>query len=166
MRDFSLLDMPVVIGPPGTKIAGRWPKLRAPITRPGTILSQMPSIERGVEHVVGQRDRGRHARSRRGENSDSSMPGWPWVTPSHIAGTPPANCATPPASRAASLDQRREALERLVRREHVVVGGDDARCWLLAAPLSASLSLAVAGGEAVGEVAAGQMRRAAAAARP
>ena len=25
------------------------------------------------------------------ENSDSSIPGWPWVTPSHIAGTPPAN---------------------------------------------------------------------------
>ena len=24
------------------------------------------------------------------DNSDSSMPGWPWVTPSHIAGTPPA----------------------------------------------------------------------------
>jgi hypothetical protein len=37
------------------------------------------------------------------ENSESSMPGWPWVTPSHIAGTPPANCATPPASRTASL---------------------------------------------------------------
>src|SRR3546814_10059402 len=35
------------------------------------------------------------------ENSDSSMPGWPCVTPSHIAGTPPATCATPPASRAA-----------------------------------------------------------------
>src|SRR3546814_3369477 len=37
------------------------------------------------------------------ENSDSSMPLWPWVTPSHIAGTPPANCAIAPALRAASL---------------------------------------------------------------
>ena len=37
------------------------------------------------------------------ENSDSSMPGWPWVTPSHMAGTPPATWAMPPASRAASL---------------------------------------------------------------
>ena len=36
------------------------------------------------------------------ENSDSSMPGWPWVTPSHMAGTPPANCATPPTWRTAS----------------------------------------------------------------
>jgi hypothetical protein len=27
------------------------------------------------------------------ENSDSSMPARPWVTPSHIAGTPPATCA-------------------------------------------------------------------------
>ena len=37
------------------------------------------------------------------ENSESSMPAWPCVTPSHIAGTPPANCATPPASRTACL---------------------------------------------------------------
>ena len=42
MRDFSLLGRPVVIGPPGTKMAGRWPKLRAAMTSPGTILSQMP----------------------------------------------------------------------------------------------------------------------------
>ena len=35
------------------------------------------------------------------ENSDSSMPVRPWVTPSHIAGTPPATCALPPALRAA-----------------------------------------------------------------
>ena len=33
-------------------------------------------------------------------NSDSSMPGWPCVTPSHIAGTPPATCAVAPTSRA------------------------------------------------------------------
>lgn len=37
------------------------------------------------------------------ENSDSSIPALPCVTPSHIAGTPPANCATPPRSRAAAL---------------------------------------------------------------
>ena len=37
------------------------------------------------------------------ENSDSSMPGWPCVTPSHMAGTPPANWATAPTSRTASL---------------------------------------------------------------
>ena len=36
-------------------------------------------------------------------NSDSSMPSCPWVTPSHIAGTPPANWATAPASRTACL---------------------------------------------------------------
>jgi hypothetical protein len=35
------------------------------------------------------------------EKSDSSMPAWPWVTPSHIAGTPPATWAVPPTSRAA-----------------------------------------------------------------
>ena len=36
------------------------------------------------------------------EKSDSSMPTWPWVTPSHMAGTPPATCAVPPMARAAS----------------------------------------------------------------
>ncbi len=36
-------------------------------------------------------------------NRDSSMPSRPWVTPSHMAGTPPATWATPPASRAACL---------------------------------------------------------------
>ena len=33
---------PEVMGPAGTKIAGRWPKLSAAMTRPGTILSQTP----------------------------------------------------------------------------------------------------------------------------
>jgi hypothetical protein len=37
------------------------------------------------------------------ENSDSSMPGRPWVTPSHMAGTPPANWAVAPTSSAAAL---------------------------------------------------------------
>ena len=37
------------------------------------------------------------------ENSDRSMPGWPWVTPSHIAGTPPATWAVAPIARAAAL---------------------------------------------------------------
>lgn len=38
-------------------------------------------------------------------NSDSSMPSRPWVMPSHIAGTPPANWDTPPTARTASLIQ-------------------------------------------------------------
>ncbi len=36
-------------------------------------------------------------------NSESSMPRWPWVTPSHMAGTPPATWAVAPTSRAKSL---------------------------------------------------------------
>ncbi len=36
-------------------------------------------------------------------NRDSSMPSRPWVMPSHMAGTPPANWATPPASDTAAL---------------------------------------------------------------
>src|SRR3546814_2079939 len=41
--DLSLLERPEGIGPPGTRIVGTWPKRSAPISRPGTILSQMPS---------------------------------------------------------------------------------------------------------------------------
>ena len=41
--DLSLLDRPLGIGPAGTNTVGRWPKCSAPISRPGTILSQMPS---------------------------------------------------------------------------------------------------------------------------
>jgi hypothetical protein len=37
------------------------------------------------------------------ENSDSSMPLCPCVTPSHMAGVPPATCAVAPRSRANSL---------------------------------------------------------------
>ena len=37
------------------------------------------------------------------ENSDSCMPSRPWVMPSHMAGTPPANWAMPPASSTACL---------------------------------------------------------------
>jgi hypothetical protein len=36
-------------------------------------------------------------------NSESCMPLWPWVTPSHIAGTPPANWAIAPTAATASL---------------------------------------------------------------
>ena len=35
-------------------------------------------------------------------NSDSSMPAMPCVTPSHIAGVPPAICAVAPTERATS----------------------------------------------------------------
>jgi hypothetical protein len=41
--------------------------------------------DRGVEHVVGQETAVAMAITSR-ENSDNSMPGWPWVTPSHMAG--------------------------------------------------------------------------------
>ena len=88
--------MPVGIGPAGTNTAGMWPKVSAAIISPGTILSQMPrktaasnmSCDRPTAAAMAMVSR---------ENSDSSMPVCPWVTPSHIAGTPPATCAVPPA---------------------------------------------------------------------
>ncbi len=102
MRAFSALETPEVIGPAGTKITGRWPNSAAPMKRPGTILSQTPSISApskaswvsatAVDMAITSRLK-----------SDSSMPGRCWVTPSHMAGTPPAYCAVAPTSRAAAL---------------------------------------------------------------
>ena len=90
------------MGPAGIRIVGRWPKRSAPMSRPGTILSQMPRSAApsnmpwlsatAVESAIVSR-----------ENSDSSMPLWPCVTPSHMAGVPPATCAVASRSRANSL---------------------------------------------------------------
>ena len=44
MRAFSPFGRPDAIGPAGTNTVGRWPNDSAPISRPGTILSQTPSI--------------------------------------------------------------------------------------------------------------------------
>ena len=83
-------------------IVGRWPNFRAPISSPGTILSQMP-MHSAASNMLWESDTAVAKAITSRLNSDSSMPGLPWVTPSHMAGTPPANWATAPASRAAFL---------------------------------------------------------------
>ncbi len=102
MRAFSLFGRPDGMGPAGTSIAGRCPKARAPMSSPGTILSQTPSRsapsniswDSAIPVAIAMTSL---------LNRDSSMPARPCVMPSHIAGTPPANWATPPASLAAAL---------------------------------------------------------------
>ncbi len=93
--------MPDAIGPLGTKITGRWPNAMAPMNRPGTILSQMPSSSAASNMLCDSATAVLMAMTSR-LNSDSSMESVPCVTPSHMAGTPPANCAMAPASRAAA----------------------------------------------------------------
>ncbi len=88
------------MGPAGMKTAGRCPKASAAISKPGTILSQMPRNTAASNMLCDSAMPALMAMASR-EKSDSSMPACPWVTPSHMAGTPPATCATPPASRAA-----------------------------------------------------------------
>jgi hypothetical protein len=90
------------MGPAGTKTVGRCPKCRAPIKRPGTILSQMPSISAASNTSCESAMAVPMAMASR-LNRLSSMPGAPWVTPSHMAGTPPATCAVAPSLRASSL---------------------------------------------------------------
>ena len=88
--------------------------------------------------------------------SDSSMPARPWVMPSHIAGTPPAIWATPPACSTAFLRIDGVALERLVGREHVVVGRHDRDVAPLGGP-QVELLVGAARGQAVGQVRAPQI---------
>ena len=92
-RAFSLFEIPDGIGPAGTNTIGRWPKDSAPITSPGTILSQMPRHSAASNMLCDRPTAVAIAITSR-LNSDRSMPSWPWVMPSHIAGTPPANWAT------------------------------------------------------------------------
>ena len=72
------------------------------MSSPGTILSHTPSARTASNMLCDRATAVLIAITSR-LNSESSMPGWPWVMPSHIAGTPPANWATAPTSRAASL---------------------------------------------------------------
>ncbi len=94
--------MPVGIGPAGTNTAGRWPKRSEPISRPGTILSHTPRHSAASNMLCDSAMAVPMAITSR-LASDSSMPGSPWVTPSHMAGTPPANWPTEPISRRACL---------------------------------------------------------------
>ena len=76
--------------------------MSAPISSPGTILSQTPSISAPSNMSCESATAVAIATTSR-LKSESSMPARPWVMPSHIAGTPPANCATPPACMTAFL---------------------------------------------------------------
>ena len=62
---------------------------------PGTILSQTPSISVASNMSCDSAIAVDIAITSR-LNSESCMPSRPWVIPSHMAGTPPANCAMPP----------------------------------------------------------------------
>ena len=93
---FSLFEIPEGIGPAGINTVGRCPNCNAPMRRPGTILSQTPSMiapsniwcESAIAVALAMVSR---------LNRLSSMPSWPCVMPSHMAGTPPATWAVPPA---------------------------------------------------------------------
>ena len=78
------------------------PNASAPITSPGTILSQTPRHMAASNMLWLSATAVESAMTSR-ENRLSSMPGWPWVTPSHMAGTPPATWAVQRSARAAAL---------------------------------------------------------------
>jgi hypothetical protein len=73
-----------------------------------------------------------------------------------MAGVPPATCAVASTSRAALRMISGKVLERLMRRQHVVIGGDDAEVRL-GAGHGCQLVRHRLPGEGVGPVGAGQL---------
>ena len=69
------------------------PFLKAQNDRTRAVLDKLPQRETFLKRI--QQLSGDIAITSR-ENSDSSIPFCPCVTPSHMAGTPPANWATAP----------------------------------------------------------------------
>ena len=90
------------MGPAGTMMTGYHPNDSAPMVRPGMILSQTPR-QRAASNMSWLRATAVAIAITSRENSDISMPMRPWVTPSHMAGTPPATWAVAPTARAASF---------------------------------------------------------------
>ena len=80
------------IGPAGIKPIGKWPKLSAPITNPGTILSHTPK-HIPASKTLCEKPIAADIAITSLLNKDNSIPGSPCVIPSHIAGTPAATLA-------------------------------------------------------------------------
>ena len=89
--------------------------------------------------------------------SESSIPSCPCVTPSHIAGTPPATWPTALALVQRFADDLRVVFIGLVSGQHVVVGGDDGNVVAQHA-LQGGFVVSLAGRESVSQIAAGQLR--------
>ena len=102
MRAFSALEMPRGHRPGRHEDRRQMAERQRADEKPRHDLVADAQHSARVEGVVGSATAVAMAITSR-ENSDSSMPGWPCVMPSHMAGTPPANCAVQPSARAASL---------------------------------------------------------------
>ena len=131
-RLFPCSASPDGIGPPGTKIAGSHGKRSAPISNPGTILSQMPSSS-AASNVACESDtavleRDHIAREQRQLHALKAL---------RDAVAHRRHAARDLRDRAdlarRFADDVGITLVRRVRREHVVVGGDDADIRPLAA---------------------------------
>jgi hypothetical protein len=113
------------MGPAGTKTAGRWANCSAPISRPGTILSHTPRNSAASNTLCDKRhgggQRNHVAREQRQFHAGCAL-GDAVAHRGHGAGDL-GRCAH--AARG-GLDRFRVMFVRLVRRQHVVVGGDDA----------------------------------------
>jgi hypothetical protein len=93
--------------------------------RPGTILSQMPSIAT-PSNIAWLRPTAVPSAMVSRLKRLSSMLLWPWVTPSHMAGDAACHLGRRTDLAGVDLHLFGVAAIGLVGREHVVVGGDDA----------------------------------------
>jgi len=140
------------MGPAGTKIVGSEPK--RPDQQPGHDLVAHAEAQRGVEHAMREahrRGQGDHLTAEQGQLHAGLPLGHAIAHRRHASGN--LRRGTDLARRGAN--HARKALEGLMSREHVVVGGDDADIG--PAHLSQGLLVGrVRGGETVGEVGAAE----------
>ena len=146
---------PEAIGPAGHEDGRQVAEGQRADQQAGHDLVADAEHQRAVEHVVGQRDRGRHrdhvAAVERELHAVAAL-GDAVAHGGHAAGEL-RDAAGPDDG---LLQRRRVRLEGLVRREHVVVRRHDREVGLGAAA-QRLLGGRVGGGEAVGEVGAGQL---------
>ena len=129
--------------------------MSAPISRPGHDLVAHAEHQRAVEHVVRERDRGRHGDHVAAEERELHARAALRDAVAH-GGHAAGELGDAAGLQHGLLEDRGVALERLVRREHVVVGRDDRDVAALGGP-QVELLVGPAGGEAVGEVGAAQI---------
>ena len=89
MRTFSLLAGRWPSDRRNEKTDGRWPNESAAMVSPGTIFITHAEAQSAIEHVMRQADGRGHGDHFATQERVPCRPSSP-VTPSHIAGTPPA----------------------------------------------------------------------------
>ena len=121
---FPCWAYPRASGPAGTNTVGSWPKDSAPMSRPGHDLVADAEAQRGIEHAVRQGDARRHGDDVAAEERELHA-GLALRHAIAHGGHAAGDLRGRAGRTRGRANEAREALVGLVRRQHVVIGGDD-----------------------------------------